>query len=239
MPHHPTYSPLYQQIYTTLLMWINSGRWKLNQKLPSEPDLALELNVSTGTIRKALDQLSNEKVVIRKQGKGTYLNELNVETNLFLYFKFYDLVGKRIHPTSKFISKKTTSLGNNLAKHFNAKPNEQALTITRLRLNNNVPLIYETITLPFSIYGPSIEREEIPNTLYQFLQKKYFVTIQKAHETISIESPTPEIVKLLAIKPSCQLLKIVRNAEDLKGRIVEHRVTFANTSLAQYKITLG
>ena len=82
----PDFQPLYKQVYDVLVRRIAEGAWRPAEALPSEQALAAELNVSQGTVRKALDALVAENLVYRRQGKGTYVAEHTQEHALFRFF---------------------------------------------------------------------------------------------------------------------------------------------------------
>ncbi|MDZ4125072.1 MAG: GntR family transcriptional regulator, partial [Hydrogenophaga sp.] len=69
----PAFSPLYQQIKTLILRSLQAGEWKPGDMIPSEFDLAARFRVSQGTVRKAIDELATDNLLVRRQGKGTYV----------------------------------------------------------------------------------------------------------------------------------------------------------------------
>src|SRR5206468_5094674 len=69
----PTFSPLYQQIKALITQSLQSGEWKPGELIPSEVELAARYKVSQGTVRKAIDEMSAENLVVRRQGKGTFV----------------------------------------------------------------------------------------------------------------------------------------------------------------------
>src|SRR5512145_227755 len=69
----PAFSPLYQQIKGLILQSLEAGDWKPGESIPSEMDLAARFRVSQGTVRKAIDELAAENLVVRRQGKGTFV----------------------------------------------------------------------------------------------------------------------------------------------------------------------
>ena len=69
----PAFSPLYQQIKTLILRSLQAGEWKPGEPIPSEIELAARFRVSQGTMRKAIDELAAENLVVRRQGKGTFV----------------------------------------------------------------------------------------------------------------------------------------------------------------------
>src|SRR3954471_13147626 len=69
----PAFSPLYQQIKGLILQSLEAGEWKPGEAIPSEMDLAARFRVSQGTVRKAIDEIAAENLVVRRQGKGTFV----------------------------------------------------------------------------------------------------------------------------------------------------------------------
>jgi len=100
MDESPRYRPLYQQVYDFLVKQIAAGEWAPGQSLPSEQALAGRLNVSQGTVRKALDALATDSLIDRRQGKGTYVAEHTQERALFRFFRMARPGGPRVIPSS-------------------------------------------------------------------------------------------------------------------------------------------
>ncbi len=69
----PSFSPLYQQIKALITQRLQAGEWKAGETIPSEMELAARYGVSQGTVRKAIDELAAENLVVRRQGKGTFV----------------------------------------------------------------------------------------------------------------------------------------------------------------------
>ena len=70
----PAFSPLYQQIKGLILKSLQGGEWKPGEAIPSEMDLAARYRVSQGTVRKAIDELAADNLLVRRQGKGTFVD---------------------------------------------------------------------------------------------------------------------------------------------------------------------
>jgi GntR family transcriptional regulator len=69
----PAFSPLYQQIKSLILKSLQDGEWKPGDLIPSELELAARYRVSQGTVRKAIDELAADNLLVRRQGKGTFV----------------------------------------------------------------------------------------------------------------------------------------------------------------------
>ena len=83
----PTFSPLYRQIKDLIMQGLASGEWRPGESIPSEAELAIRFNVSQGTVRKAIDEMAAENLVVRKQGKGTYVASHNDPRAFFRFLR--------------------------------------------------------------------------------------------------------------------------------------------------------
>ena len=98
MTDTPGYRPLYRQVYDIMVRKVAQGVWRPGASLPSEQNLAREMGVSQGTMRKVLDALTAENLLERRQGKGTYIAENTQERTLFRFFRIARPGGKRMTP---------------------------------------------------------------------------------------------------------------------------------------------
>ena len=96
----PDFQPLYKQVYAVFVRRISEGAWRPGQALPSEQALARELGVSQGTVRKAMDTLAGENLILRRQGKGSFVAEHTQEHALFRFFRLArpTPIGERVTP---------------------------------------------------------------------------------------------------------------------------------------------
>src|ERR1019366_3330895 len=102
----PTFSPLYQQIKVLITQSLQSGEWKPGDLIPSEVELAGRFKVSQGTVRKAIDELSAENLVVRRQGKGTFVATHHEERAHFRFLRLMPDVGDAHSPDNKIIEVK-------------------------------------------------------------------------------------------------------------------------------------
>ena len=99
-----SHKPLYQQVDNIIRQRLIDGVWEPGDALPSEMQLASELNVSQGTVRKALNDMVAENLLFRRQGLGTFVSEHTERPALFFYFSIVGLDGSRVLPESHIIS---------------------------------------------------------------------------------------------------------------------------------------
>src|SRR6478752_1203744 len=102
----PTFSPLYQQIKSLILQSLQSGEWKPGELIPSEVELASRFKVSQGTVRKAIDELSAENLVVRRQGKGTFVATHHEERAHYRFLRLMPDEGDAQQPENRVIEVK-------------------------------------------------------------------------------------------------------------------------------------
>jgi GntR family transcriptional regulator len=117
----PTFSPLYQQIKALITQSLQSGEWKPGELIPSEVELAARFKVSQGTVRKAIDELAAENLVMRKQGKGTFVSTHHEARAHFRFLRLMPDEGVPHYPESKFIEVKRTRAPADVARLLELK----------------------------------------------------------------------------------------------------------------------
>jgi GntR family transcriptional regulator len=238
MSESPQYRPLYRQVYDVLVKRFNEGTWRAAQALPSEQALAAELGVSQGTVRKALDALESEKLVERRQGKGTYVAEHTQESSLFRFFRLATPEGRRAAPTSADCSVKRRPARPAEAEKLQLREGAAIVEITRTRLVDGHPAVLERIVVPAALL-PGIEHvDPMPNTLYQLYQRDYGITIVTAREQLRADIARREDCRRLGVQPGAPLLNIERIGVGLDGTLVEWRVSRCDTSRLVYAVDL-
>ena len=96
--------PLYIQIKELFVANLRDGKWAPGELIPSEMQLARDLNVSQGTVRKAITELVENNVLTRKQGRGTFVAYHDSQRALFHFFHIVDNDGNKVMPDSKTLS---------------------------------------------------------------------------------------------------------------------------------------
>jgi GntR family transcriptional regulator len=230
------YLPLYAQVRAILVDRIGSGQWKPGELIPNEFVLASELNVSQGTIRKALITLEVEKLIDRQQGRGTYVARHTSEKSLFHFFRMVGLNGKRVTPASHAISQKLVAARKEVAKALDVEPGAKLHCITRIREMQSVPAIFERIYVPQALM-PSLEIKvgaSMIDEMYVIYQEGFGVTIAHASERLAAVAASREQARLLSIAEGAPLLEITRVGRDVSKKPVEFRVSRCRTDIFRY-----
>lgn len=227
------FRPLYRQVKDVLVRRIADGMWAAGGALPSEPDLAADLGVSHGTVRKALDELAAENLVVRRQGKGTYVARHDEERILFQFFKLIPDTGERHFPDSRIIGVETREADAEAARMLNLRKGARVVAIERVRLVADKVCISERIVLPKALF-PGIEKRELPNNLYELYRAEFGVPIARATERLKAVAATRREAKHLNVAPGTPLLAIDRTALAIDGAPVEWRVSLCRTDTVHY-----
>ncbi|MGF1594040.1 MAG: GntR family transcriptional regulator [Kiloniellaceae bacterium] len=235
----PGFKPLYQQVKDLLMTRLIGGYWKPGDLLPSEMQLAGELGVSQGTVRKALDELTAGNLLVRRQGRGTYVAEHDQEHALFHFFKMTDRAGRPLVPESRVLRRSGGPAKPVEAARLDLAPGAPVLRIARLRSFDSRPAIYERIVLPAALFPALEARRKLPNTLYTLFARDYGITIGRAEERLSAVAAGAEAARHLGLDRDAPLLAIDRIALALDDRPVEWRLSLCDTRDQVYSVTLA
>jgi len=233
----PTFSPLYKQVKQSLLKRIASGEWTPGTFLPSEPVLAQEYNVSHGTLRKALNELTAEHRVVRYQGKGTAVSTFDVDENLFRFFRIKDSHGNSTRPTSKIYRTEIGKANENEAEALGLRADDTVFRIERVRMLEHEPVLNEYITFNSTVFpglNTLADIPVLPNTLYNLLQTQFNIIIARAEEAITAVIADEADVQRLNVARQSPLLAVRRIAFDLSNQAVEVRYTRCVTQEFHY-----
>jgi GntR family transcriptional regulator len=239
MEGSPHYRPLYRQVYDFLVKQIAESVWRPTEPLPSEQALAEQLKVSQGTVRKAMDALASERLIERRQGKGTYVSEQTQERALFRFFRLAEPGGARKTPISNEESVKRRAARSAEVQKLGLSKGEQIVEILRTRLVDDRPVVFERNILPLRNF-PDIDRKRpLPNALYAMFQRDYGVNIVSAEEELRAVAADAEDARRLPVQIGTPLLQIERVAIALDGSRVEWRLSRCDTSQFIYAVTLS
>lgn len=238
-PTIPGFRPLYQQVKDLLVERLIGGYWRPGDLLPSEIQLAAELGVSQGTVRKALDEMTADNLLVRRQGRGTFVAEHDQEHALFHFFKMTDRKGRPVVPESRVLRRSLGTARKEEALRLEIDRDAPVTRISRVRTIGGKAAIFERLVLPCHLFPDLHEHRELPNTLYTLFARDYGITVGKAVERLRAVPATPEVARQLGLEPNAPLLEIDRVASALDGRPVEWRISLCHTNETAYSVTLS
>ena len=235
----PRALPLYVQVKELLIRDIVEGRWKAGAILPSEFDLSAEFGVSQGTIRKALDELSDEHIVFRRQGKGTFITKTTPQNSLFHYFHITRNDGLREAPRSLTVSVAEVAAIATVNRELQCEQDAPLILIQRIRFLDTMRALFERIYLPCELF-PGLARErQLPDALYNFYEREYSVTVHRAEDRIKAQAADDVIAGYLELPVATPVLAIERKAYRLDGLTVEYRISYCESSRYHYFVKLN
>jgi len=221
-----TFRPLYRQIKELLLARVASGEWPPGTFLPSEFALAAAYGISQGTVRKALDELAAENIVVRYQGKGTAVTIHGSDRSLFRFFHLVRNDGVRELPSSLVHTLAEFGATSEEAEALDIAPGDPVVRIGRVRMLDGRPVMNECIALPASRFaGLLAPPDQLPNTLYDLYQRRFGIIVSKTIERLTAVAANADDADRLRVKVGVPLLEIRRVALDVSQRPVEYRVS--------------
>lgn len=230
------YQPLYAQVKNLLVQRIGSSAWKPGEMLPSEFQLAAEYKVSQGTVRKALLSLEADRLIVRRQGKGTYVARHSRQETLFHFFRMVELDDQRRIPTSVVLTQRTQRATKDQASRLSLELGTMLHAIVRVRSFEGRPAIFERIYVPVTLM-PDLTVEagvEMTDEMYVVYQELYGITIARATERLAAVPATAEETRHLNLDAGTPLLEILRVAHDVNGQPVELRISRCDTTSTRY-----
>ena len=231
------FRPLYRQVRDALRRRLAEGTWQPGQLLPSEGQLARELGVSPGTVRKALDALTADSLLVRRQGRGTFVAEHDDAQSIFRFFRLAPDDGAGGVPESRVLCADEAPATDAERARLALAPGDRVARIERLRRIGGRPCLHERIAAPAALF-PGLAGLVLPNTLYALYANRFGITIARADERLKAVALGAREAALLAVPADRPALAIDRTAIDLDGRAVEWRVSVCLTESLHYRSDL-
>ncbi len=223
------FRPLYQQVYDLIVSQISDGEYRPGEMLPSEQQLANQLKVSQGTVRKALDTMTSEKILERRQGKGTFVATQTSERSTLRFFGFSDPDGTAIMPQNGEESIKRRKGTAKELLQLDTGGSQDVYEIARTRLIKNKPAIIDKIVVSAKSFQGLTKRSPINTALYTLYQEKYGIHVISTSDEISAIIASKSDAKKIGIEVGAPLLMIQRRTFDIHKKCVEYRTTKVNT----------
>ena len=228
--------PLYSAVKRALLKMIESGAVAPGDALPSETELSAEFGVSVGTLRRAVDDLVAEHILVRRQGRGTFVATHTSDRFLFQFFHVERGDGRRDAPEVELVSFERTRLDEEAADALSRPVGEAALHIeNRLRLQGKA-VVHDRLLIPAALFKGLTEKRwrERPSTIYHLYQSEFAITVVRAHERLRAVGADRAAARVLGVPVGQPVLQVRRVALDLGGKPVEWRVSTVVTAQHDY-----
>ncbi|WGR62002.1 GntR family transcriptional regulator (plasmid) [Paracoccus ferrooxidans] len=230
--------PLYAQVRDQLTRRLVSGEWAPGMLIPSEHELARQLRVSQGTVRKALDAMTMDNLLVRRQGRGTFVSQPEDPKLLFQFFRLTADGKEAEFPLSQMLGNAEVPAPQEVAEPLGLAEGAPVVRIERVRLMAGAPVINEVLWLPAARFAGLAGLDGIPNNIYKLLSAKWGVTIARADEQLRATLADAQDAARLGCAVGYPLIAIQRIAYDLEDKAVELRQSRCLTDAVHYSVSL-
>ena len=223
----PTFSPLYRQIKALLIQALEAGEWKPGLLIPSEFELAERFNVSQGTVRKAIDELAADHLLVRRQGKGTFVaTHQDLRTQL-RFLRLVPMSGKREkeRPESIPLECWRAKAGHEAARILGLEPGAPIIIVRRLLRFGGKPAVIDEIYLPGVLFeGLNLELlQSWKSSLYSLFENRFGVHMLRANESVRAVAADRSAAEALKVPEGKPLLSVERVTYSYGDKPVEWR----------------
>lgn len=238
----PSFQPLYLQVKALLEEGLDAGEWRPAEAIPSEAVLALRYGVSQGTVRKAIDALAVENLVVRRQGKGTFVATHTEEhASAFRFLRIRRNDGRDEYPASRLLDVRRGKASAEAVRLLELKSGDPVILLRRVLEFAAEPVVLDEITLPGVLFkGLTKARvDAYQGSMYSFFETQFGVRMLKAQEKLRGVAADPASARILKVRPGDPLLSVDRVTLTYGDRPVEWRRGLCSTRHHHYVNELG
>ncbi len=237
----PAFSPLYQQIKGLITRELQAGVWKPGEAIPSELDLAARFKVSQGTVRKAIDELAAENLLVRRQGKGTFVATHAEQHVQYRFLRLMPDDGAAMDMERRLVDCQRVRAPATVARALDCRSGDAVVQMRRLLLVGGKPVVFDEIWLPGTLFkGLTAERlAEYKGPMYGMFEAEFGVRMIRAEEKIRAVAADAASVEMLGIALGTPLLSVERLSFTYGDKPVELRRGFYNTDQHFYRNELS
>jgi GntR family transcriptional regulator len=214
------------QIKALLMASLDHGEWPPGEAIPSEMALAQRFRVSQGTVRKAIDALAAQSLVIRRQGKGTFVSTHTEEkTSLFRFLRIRRNDGRDEYPASRLLDVRRGKASTEVARSLELKAGDTVIVLRRVLEYGGQPVVLDEIVLPAALFKglTKTKLDAYRGSMYSFFETQFGVRMLKAQEKLRAVSADAISAAILAIRTGEPLLAVDRVTLTYGDRPVEWR----------------
>lgn len=238
----PAFSPLYQQIKALLVRSLQTAEWRPGEAIPSEMELAARFKVSQGTVRKAIDELAAENLLVRRQGKGTFVATHAEERVQYRFLRLTpddpDSVGS---VKRELLDCRRLRAPADIARSLSLKPGDSVIEVRRVLHFSGRPVVLDDIWLPGHLFkGLTAERlNDYKGPMYGLFETEFGVRMIRAEEKLRAVAADEVQAPLLDVPVGAPLLSVERLAHTYDDQPVELRRGLYHTAAHYYRNELN
>ncbi len=230
-------NPIYMDVAKAIEQKINSGEYKIKERLPSERNLAITYGVSRMTARQAVQTLQDRGLVYREVGSGTFVQAPSIEQNNVK--SFTETVGAMGYSVNtKVLEFSTIHSIEKVSKELELPADTSYYKIKRLRLGNGIPMALEILYVPID-YCPNLGDYDMTESFYSLLETEYDVTVSRVSLKMEAIIANPIHSKIMELKKSTALLRISGVTYDNMGRKLLYEESLYRSDLYNYHVDIN
>ena len=232
----PGAAVFYRRVKSILISEIASGVLKPGIKFPNEKALALRFGVSVGTLRRAVEELVAENILVRQQGRGTFVRNLDQERFLFQFFKLADRSGRFEYPLVALVSFESAQATSEEAKALGLSGRARVFRIENVLSLKGLPTVHDRISIDAKRFNGLTEAQltSRSGTIYELYQRDFGVTVAGADERLRAEKADSRSAALLGLAAGDSVMRIERIAFTVENQPCEWRVSIVDTRQVEY-----
>ncbi len=229
--------PIFKEVKRRMLGALAAGEWKPGEAIPAEPRLAERFGIAIGTLRKAIDELVAENVLVRQQGRGTFVATHSGDRMLFLFFNIVRRDGAKVYPEVELVKFRKARADEEAAERLMLAPRAQVFAYRNVLRLDGRPVIVDDITVPAGLFAglTAARLRERTNTIYHLYQHGFGLSVVRTAETLRAVAAPADVAQLLGVPSDRPMLLVRRVAFTLNDRPVEFRRSHVDTANHEYQ----
>jgi GntR family transcriptional regulator len=229
-------NPLYLQVKKRITESLAEGLWNPGQSIPSEVELAQSFSVSQGTVRKAIDELAAENILIRRQGKGTFVASHDEEGSQLRFLRLTSTQNNKENLDNHLVSFTKEKATNKIAKSLGVNIGTTVVSIKRVLTFNQKPLILDFIKVPASSFRKLTSEMivEKKGAMYRMYETEFGIQMLRAQEKIRAVAADADTSELLGVKKNTPVLSVERISFTYSDKPIEWRLGLCLTKNHHY-----
>ncbi len=237
----PAFSPLYRQIKALMMRSLQQSEWRPGEAIPSELELAARFKVSQGTVRKAVDELAGENLLVRRQGKGTFVATHAEERVQFRFLRLMPEAGDRETMARRLIDCTRQRAPSDIARALQLRASDPVIRVRRLLSDHATAVVFDDIWLPARLFkGLTAQRlTEQRGPMYGLFESEFGVRMIRAEEKIRAVAADAQSAGLLSVAIGAPLLSVERLSMTYGDAPVELRRGLYSTAAHYYRNELN
>jgi GntR family transcriptional regulator len=233
--------PLYEIVRGGIVDRLRTGVWAAGDRLPPEPELARLFGVGIGTIRRAVELLVAERLLIRRAGRGTIVARFTDEHAFDLYFNYVEPDGTAVKVTAELLAFAKERATARFAALFGMERGGSVARVENLRKMDGVPVMLDRLWIPMNVFA-NLSAQDFSSrrgSIYGFYQERYGVSVVRVSEDVTAAEADESVARALGVAPGAAVLQVERTAFTFQDRPVEFRRRYVDTRRCAYRNVRG